>query len=184
MMLTTGCNATWIGQAQSIIATVVQIVNSILAAISLFGVKISPTVTQDITTATADITNELNVVGAGITEYEANPSPTLLSAILNGLTVAQENLTALLTNIQITNVAIQTKIGDIITLAINTVKELIVLIPSPTATMSELHAHYTRIKDYFNSAPEKKIKSAYNAILSAPTGDSAIDAVFAQLPKL
>lgn len=184
MLVTTSCSAAWIGEAQQIVTTVTTIISSIGAILGLFGAAVSPTVIGDITQASTDVNAELGTVGTLLTEYQAKPSTGLLSSILNALTVAQTNLTTLLANVQITNAALQTKIGAILTLAINAVKELISLVPVPTATMAELHAHYNRITDFFNSAPLKKLKGDYNTILSTPSGDPDVDAACAKLPKL
>lgn len=183
-LITTGCNPTWISEAQQIITTVVTIVGSITSILGLFGAAVSPTVVSDIDQVTTDVSSELTTVGPLITEYEATPSAGLLASIQNALMLAQSKLTALLSGVQITNPALQTKIGAVVTLAINTVKELIALIPAPTASMSELHAHYVSAKSFFGKSPAKKLKQDYNTILRTPSGDASVDAVFAGVKKL
>jgi len=187
MMITTGCTAAWIGEAQSIITTVTTIIGSIASILSLFGAAISPSVMADITTAATDIDNELATIGPLITQYETTPSPGTVSNIENVLTLVQGKIATLLSNIGITNPAVQTKIAAVLTLALNTVKELAALLPSTTTTATEhvsVTGTITKLKDYFDKAPVKKLKSDYNTILDTPTGDAEADAVFAKAKRL
>ena len=184
MMLTTGCSPTWVSEAQSIVTTLTTIIGSIGSILSLFGVAITPSVKTAITDVTTDVTNELAEVGPLITAYESQPSSTTWGSVTNALNTIKANLTNLLSGIGQLSAAMQTKIGAIITLAINAWDEIISLIPAPTATAAELHEHRARARVFFLSSPSKKLKTAYNTILDTPTGDAEADAVFAKVPRL
>jgi hypothetical protein len=184
MMVTTGCNPAWISEAQGIVTTVVTIIGSITSILGLFGAAVSPTVIADINQGAEDVNAELSTVGPLITQYEATPSTGILSSIVNALTIAQTKLTALLTGVQITNAALQTKIGEVITLALNALKEGLALIPAPNASKAQLEEHRIKAAVFFESSPAKKLKQAYNTILATPTHDAEVDAVFAKVKHL
>jgi hypothetical protein len=184
MLISTGCNPTWISEAQSIVTTLVTIISSISSILSLFGASISPGVTAAIDAVATDAENELAQVGPLITEYEATPSTGTLSSIVNALNAVESKLTGLLGGITGLSAAMQTKIGAIITLGINTVKELLSLIPAPASSSAEVEAHKVKALAFFEKGPSKKLKDAYNTILALPTGDPEADAVFAKVKHL
>jgi len=183
-MLTTGCSAAWVSEAQQLVQTIALIVGSITSILTAVGVKLSAALSTELNTIETDASNELTAIGPLLTEYAATPSATTLAKITNALNVVKGGLTTLLSGIAELSPAVQTKIAAIATLVINTVEEIFNLLPKSTASTLEAHIHFVKIGDFFNAGPVKKLKTAYNGILDAPSGDAAADAVFAKVPHL
>lgn len=184
MMVTTSCSAAWVTEANTLLTTLTTVFSSVLSILALAGVKVSSAVSATFNADVTEVENEITAVGPLITAYDSTRSTSALQSLTNALDLVKANAANLLSGITQLSAAWQTKIGAIITLGINTVEEIVTLLPKPTATVEDLHAHYHKAVLFFSKSPAQRLKDSYNTIIKTPTGDAEVDAVFAQVKTL
>jgi hypothetical protein len=184
MLFSTGCSANWATESTNLLTVMAGIFNSILNILTIAGVKVTSQLSATFNSDVTEVENEITAVAPLVTAYENTPSSGALSKLTTALNLIKTNSAGLLAGITQLSAAWQTKIGAIISLGVDTEEEITSLIPSPTATVADLHEHYAKAKLFFSKSPAKKLKDAYNTLIETPTGDAEVDAVFAQVHKL
>jgi hypothetical protein len=181
-LLVVGCGAlTWLTDAQNILPIVGNMVGLVLTLIatlsggSILPVAIATVVTEVITRALAGIKD----IEAMVAEYKSTPTTDKLSQIEAATKAIIDNLDSFLNDTlgTIANQALHEKIKAILTLVLNEVVAFASLLPA-------LHASAGQKISITVPLTSKAAKDAFNAILSTPSGDAAVDAALAQLKKL
>jgi len=105
-------------------------------------------------------------------EYKANPAATTLAKIQNVISDLNQNLPALLESAHLSNSMLTARIAAAVNLILTTVNSFAALIPQKLATTSQKTSATLPIA--------KDLKKQWNQRVCAPTGNSAMDAAFAQ----
>ena len=165
----TGCTASWVSEATSIINLLVPAITSILSILTAFGVPTGLT-----TTALASIQSWANQATAGlqtvanlIDQYnaaEATAKPGILTEIQTALSVITQNLATILPEVHVTDPATQAKIDAVIQAVSSEMQALINLVPAlkgEVTSHDELKALVAAVKS------PKEFRKEFNAAASA-----------------
>lgn len=165
----TGCTASWVSEATSIINLLVPAITSILSILTAFGVPTGLT-----TTALASIQSWANQATAGlqtvanlIDQYnaaEATAKPGILTEIQTALSVITQNLATILPEVHVTDPATQAKIDAVIQAVQSEMQALINLVPAlkgEVTSHDELKALVAAVKS------PSEFKAEFNKAASA-----------------
>jgi len=162
-----GCSTSWISVALKDLPVIVNIATTVatIVADALSGGVLSPAIAAIIQTAATAVNATLTVVSQLVSQYEANPTASIVTKIQDALMTVQSNLQAILNAAHIDNAALQATITGIIGLALSVVSALISILPvAPTPAPAAA-------KTVVIGAPKipsaGKLKSQANAILVA-----------------
>lgn len=167
--------AEWVKAAQEILPVVLPMVTNMVTAVSLLeGKTVSPTDLNTISQTANQVSTDLNLVGQLVNQYQSSPSPTTLSKINNTLVDVNTHLNALMPALHISDPATVQKISAIATLITSEVTSMEQILPivsgSPAHAMSHVAAPLSAAQ----------LKSRYDAIVTQPSPNTEVDAVFAK----
>jgi hypothetical protein len=182
--LCSGCGAlTWLTDAQNILPIVGNMVSLVLTLIAtlsggtILPVDIAATIAAVISKALAGIKD----IEAAVAEYKAtNPPPVgALQKIEAATQAVIDNLDGFLNDTlgSIVNQALHDKIKSLLTLVLNEVVAFASLLPA-------LHASAGQKLSITVPMTSNEAKAEWNKIVSTSSGDAAVDAALAALPKL
>jgi len=171
----TGCSAQWINLALQDLPILTQMALNIATLVSTLasGQQASAADTAVIENISAQAGRDLNLLQSLYSEYKANPSSTTLQKIQNVISDLNQNLPALLQSAHIGNPVLSARITAAINLILTTVNSFAALMPQTSASTSQK----------VSTLPPpgaKDLKKLWNQQVCAPTGNSAMDAAFAQ----
>jgi hypothetical protein len=173
-----GCNLpAWISTAQSILPIAGQMAAAVLALVAAFSGSTDSGAITTLSTVVSAAAKALTDIQAMVTEYASNPSTTLLGDIENGIKAVSDNIAPFLADTGIKNSALSAKVVAILQLLMTEVTSLASIMPLLKATAGQTLS----VTIPFDA---KQFKQAYNEIVDKPTGDVAVDAALAKLPRL
>lgn len=162
-----GCSTSWIDVALKDLPVIVSIATTVatIVADALSGGVLSPAIAAIIQTAATAVSAALSVVSQLVTQYEANPSASIVTKIQDALATVQANLQSILNAAHIDNPALQATITGIIGLALSVVSALISILPAPAPVSAKAAKTMTVGAAKIPSASQ--LRSQANAILAA-----------------
>ena len=174
-----GCSiATWIADANQIIPIAASMAAAILQLIgALGGTAISAAAMDTLNKVMTDIEGGLKSISDMVAEYQANPSTTLLAQIEEGTKAVIDNVGNFLANTGIEDAATQKKITAILQLILTEVTSFQSLLPVLKANPGDKF-------EIIVPMSTKQAKAAFNAILSEPSGNPAVDAALAKIHRM
>ncbi len=170
----TGCSAQWINLALQDLPVLTQMALNVATLVSTLasGKQASSADVALIQNISAQASRDLNLLQTLYSEYKATPSATTLAKIQSVLSDLNQNLPALLESAHLSNPTLPARIAAAVNLILTTVNSLAALIPQKSpATSQKAQATLPIAKD---------LKKQWNQLVCAPTGNSAMDAAFAQ----
>jgi hypothetical protein len=171
----TGCSAQWINLALQDLPVLTQMALNIATLVSTLasGQQASAADAAVIQNISAQASRDLNLLQALYSEYKINPSGTTLQKIQNVISDLNQNLPALLQSAHIGNPVLSARITAAVNLILTTVSSFAALMPqaAPSTAQKSPAAPPPSAKD---------LKKQWNQQVCAPTGNSAMDAAFAQ----
>ena len=171
----TGCSAQWINLALQDLPVLTQMALNIATLVTTLasGQQASAADTAVIQNISVQASRELNLLQSLYSEYKANPSATTLQKIQNVISDLNQNLPALVQSAHIGNPVLSARITAAVNLILTTVSSFAALIPQGAPSTAEKAP---------SAAPPsaKDLKKQWNQQVCAPTGNSAMDAAFAQ----
>jgi hypothetical protein len=179
--LCSGCGAlTWLTDAGNILPIVGTMITGILTLVGgLTGATLPAAIATIVVGVISAALKGVADIEAMVNEYKQNPSPTLLGSIEAGVKAVTDNINQFLTDTlgTIANTALQGKLKAILALVLTEIEAFASLLPALKVKAGQ---------NLTVTVPmtSKESKAAYNAIITAPTGDHAVDAMLAKLPKL
>ena len=171
---TTGCTSQWVNVAVQDLPVLTQMALNIATLVSTLaaGKQASTADVAVIQNISAQASRDLNLLQSLYNEYKATPNNTTLQKIQNIISGLNQNLPALLQAAHISNPILSVRVSAAINLIISTVNSVASLMPqSSAATSRKLHAlPLLRAND---------LKKQWNLQVCSPSGNSVMDAAFA-----
>jgi len=180
-MLITGCAVpTWLTDATNLLPVLISGAASLLSFIAaISGQTIPAAALAEITTIANDVETELKVVEELIGEYNTTPNETVLQKIDAAAKLVVANLSKLLAVDGLPD-AVNSKVQSIAQLLLTQFEAWLSLLPAVNAATAVAGARIT----ITIPSTKKDLKSQFNAILDAPTGDAAVDAALQKTKRL
>jgi hypothetical protein len=171
----TGCSAQWINVALQDLPVLTQMALNIATLISTLasGQQVSAADTAVIQNISAQASRDLNLLQSLYSEYKADASKSTLQKIQNVISDLNQNLPALLQAAHIGSPLLAARITAAVNLILTTVNSFAALMPRASAPTAQ-RAPTTP------PPSAKDLKRQWNQQVCAPTGNSAMDAAFAQ----
>lgn len=165
----------WVKTAQEILPVVLPMVTNLVTAVSLLeGKTVSAADLNTITQSANQVSNDLNLVGQLIDQYQSSPSTTTVEKINTTLAEVNTNLNNLLPALHISDPATVQKITAIVTLVSSEVSSLEQVLP--LVSSGNLTARQRTVSAPMNAS---ELKKQYNAIVTQPTANSQVNHAFA-----
>lgn len=181
VLLTAACNASWITEANSIVAAMIPAALNILALIAAFsGSTVTPTAVAEVEAVGTKIQNGLTLLGELISSYTAANATTVLGEINAAIADVKANLAQILPLLNVTDPATLAKINAVIGVVeaeLQSLEALIPLIQTPPASTEEFKAAIASSK----LLTAKQFHVAFVKAFTAPTGDVHVDEVVAKV---
>jgi len=173
-----GCGAAqWIKVAEQILPVVLPMVTSLVTAVSLLqGKTISSPDLTTITQVANQVSNDLNLVGQLINEYDASPNVTTVQKIQTALGDVHANLNGLLPALHSSDPATVQKISAVVTLIGAEVDSLAQLLP--VISSGKLQARKGPIAVPLGPS---QLKQEFNAVVTQPTANAEVNQAFAKI---
>jgi len=171
----TGCSAQWINIALQDLPVLTQMALNVATLVSTLaaGKQASAADVAVIQNISAQASRDLNLLQTLYSNYKANPSGTTLQKIQDVVSDLNQNLPTLLESAHISNAMLSARITAAVNLILSTVNSFAALMPQKSPTTSQ--------KIQAGPLPHtKELKKQWNQQVCAPTGNSAMDAAFAQ----
>jgi hypothetical protein len=172
----TACSASWVTQAEAIVQVLLPAATNILTLVSVFnGKAVDPGVVTDMAKASTEVNADLNQLAALMDDYGALPDKqkaTQLDKINAVLALAQQHASDLMAAAHIKDPALQAKVNAIIGLVISELQSMEQLIPVVQG------GNATRLSKAARAHPPlaaAQLKNAFNATISAPSGNADVD---------
>ena len=174
---------TWLSDATNILPIVANMVSLVLTLIAtLSGGTILPVdVAAAVSAIIAKVLAGIKDIQAAVEEYKSTTPPPVgaLAKIKAATQAVIDHLDAFLNDTlgSIVNQALHGKISDLLTLVLQEVLAFSSLLPALNASAGQKLTIVVPMTS-------KEAKAAWNNIISEPSGDAAVDAALAALPKL
>lgn len=175
VLLTTGCDTSWIQKAVDDIPTISNIVGSILSIVALGNPALSPEIAALINVALQAAAAGLTLLQTLITDYKASKDSSVLTKIDAALMDVQTHLSDVLQAAHIKDAALQATIATGISLALSVLGAIALLIPEQISSKRDaaLAVGVSRVKAR-SSMPQKvtvtdstTIKVLYNVVAAS-----------------
>jgi hypothetical protein len=173
----TGCSAQWVNLALQDLPVLTSMALNIATLVSTLasGQQASAADTAVIQNISVQASRDLNLLQSLYGEYKANPNATTMQKIQSVISDLNQNLPALLESAHIANPVLSARITAAVNLILTTVNSFAALMPQTSASPA------TSEKARARALPRAKdLKKQWNQQICAPTGNPALDAVFAQ----
>ena len=170
LVMSVACNTSWISQATSIIAVLEPAaVNIITLVAALQGHTVSAADLNTITAATNEANADFKLIGDLLAQYNSANAASTIDKINVALNDAKTHLSGILTALHISDPATIAKISAVIGVVIAEIQSLAALIPvvKGQTTMKAAHVPYPLDAHQF--------KAAFNAVMTAPTPNLAVN---------
>ncbi len=167
--------AQWIKTAQEILPVVLPMVTNLVTAAGLLqGKTVSATDLDTITRTANEVSNDLNLAGQLVSQYQSSPNPTTIGKINVVLGEVQSNLSGLLPALRISDSATTQKISAVVMLInseVSSIQQLLPIVSGGKATARPGAGAVPLSAD--------KLKEKFNAIVNQPTNNPAVNQAFA-----
>ncbi|HLI30101.1 MAG TPA: hypothetical protein VKV79_03245 [Terriglobia bacterium] len=172
-----GCGvAQWVKLAQQILPVVLPMVTNLVTAVSLLEGKTISSPDLSIITQTANqVSNDLNLVGQLINQYDSSPNVTTVQKIQTALQDVHSNLNGLLPALHINDPATVQKISAVVTLIGTEVDSLAQLLPVISSGKLQVRKGPLTLP-----LGPKQLKQEFNAVVTQPTANANVNQVFAK----
>jgi|SRR5579875_2115604 hypothetical protein len=169
-----GCDtAQWIKTAQEILPVVLPMVTNLVTAAGLLQGKTVSAVDLDTITRTANVvSNDLNLAGQLVSQYQSSPDPTTIGKINVVLGEVQSNLSGLLPALHISDSATAQKISAVVMLINSEVSSIQQILPIVSGGKVTARPATTPLS-------ANKLKEKFNAIVNQPTNNPVVNQAFA-----
>lgn len=161
-LLLSGCTASWVGEASSIVALLGPAISAALEILAAFGLGIPSAVATAFTTWEQTAQTALSQIATLINQYNAaaaTAKPGILTQIQTLVTAVSNDLTTLLPTLHITDPATQAKVIAVFDAILGELKGLIALVPAVQAAVA-MPDHVEAMAHIANAAKVAKLKSA------------------------
>jgi len=185
-LMWTACSTAWITQAEEIVAALIPAAANLITLITaLQGKGVSAQDLQTIQSSSVQAQTDLQLINSLITQYQqaadAATQASLLTKILAAIATVQSNLSALLPALHISDAATQAKVTAVIGLILSEMQSLEAIVPLVHAGASAAEASAAvRTGKVKPPLPAGKFRASYNAIMTAKTGNAALDGAAAK----
>lgn len=171
-----GCGvAQWVKVAEQILPVVLPMVTNMVTAVTLLeGRTVSVSDLNTITKTANQVSADLNLAGQLVSQYQASPNATTIGKINAALADVNANLSALLPALHITDQATTQKVTAIVMLISSEVNSIERILPMVTGSPTKAKAGGVGSGLLSGS----QLKNEFNAIVSAPTTNSAVNTAF------
>lgn len=183
-----GCSAAWLGAVSALLPTLESAVSAVIAFVmALEGKTISAEISSKVQQIGADIKAEIANVQTLIADYKNAASTGLLSQIQAVFQGIIDNLSSILTNVQVSDQTTVGKVTQLVGLAVSASQAIIALIPlvmsklASGASKEELEAEDKLAASNVN-ALNNGLKASYVRIVTAETTNSDVNTALASLP--
>jgi hypothetical protein len=185
-MILTACSTAWIAEAEQIVAALIPAAaNLITLIVAVQGKGVSTADLQLIQNSSAQAQTDLQLIGTLITQYQqavdAATQATLLTKIQTAIATVQSNLSGLLAALHISDAATEAKVTAVIGLILSEVQSLAAIIPlvhsSSSTEQVSVALETGKIKAPLTAS---QFRRSYNAIMTAKTGNAALDGASAK----
>jgi hypothetical protein len=170
------CSTSWITQAEAIVQVLLPAATNILTLVSVFsGKSVDSNVVTDMAKISAEVNADLNQLASLISDYGALPESqkaTQLDKISAVLSLAQQHVSNLMAAAHIKDPALQAKVNAAIELVISELRSIEQLIP---IVQEGNRVKSSRVAHAHPPLAAAQLKSAFNATISAPTGNADLD---------
>ncbi len=167
--------AQWVQTAEQILPVVLPMVTNLITAVSLLeGKTVSAADLNTITRTATEVSNDLNLAGQLVNQYQSSPNATTVQKINAALSDVTTNLNALLPALQISDPATVQKITAVVTLISSEVSSIQQILP--VVQSGKLTAKRVTASGLLNAG---ELKKQYNTIVTAPTANPAVTQAFA-----
>ena len=171
--------ATFVSMGLNLIGTVLPTIPGILAAFgNLTGKTITPAQVAQLTAVFQGVGDLFTQAETALNAFNANNDPTLIAKIQDILGQIKTKLSAVLTDIQIKDVATVSKITSIVNSFIDLANNVLTILP--TIVNGKLQARkvsHARVQ----AATAEAWAPRFNRAVGAPTGSTDVDAAFANV---
>lgn len=180
MLVCTSCSASWVGEAEQIVAALIPATANLLALIAtLEGKDVSAADLATIQTTGLQAEADLQLVKSLISEYEkadATAQPGLLSQIQGALATVQSNLNGLLPALHMEDAATAAKESAVIGVLISEAQSMAAIVPLVSASrFPALESAVERRASRIAPLTAEQFVSSYNATMTAKTGNAELD---------
>jgi len=171
---TTGCTSQWVNVAVQDLPVLTQMALNIATLVSTLaaGKQASTGDVAVIQNISAQASRDLNLLQSLYNEYKASPNNTTLQKIQNVIFGLNQNLPALLQAAHISNPTLSARVSAAVNLIISTVNSVASLMPQSSAATSRKLQAMPLLR-------EKDLKKQWNLQVCSPSGNSVMDAAFA-----
>jgi hypothetical protein len=171
------CSTSWITQAEAIVQVLLPAATNVLTLISVFsGKSVDPEVVADVAKASAEVNSDLRQLATLIRDYTALPESqkaTQLDKINAVLALAQQHASDLMRAAHVKDQALQVKVSAVIGLVISELQSIEQLIPIVRGGNRATVSRAVKVPPL----AAKSLKNAFNATMSAPSGNTDLDQV-------
>jgi len=171
---TTGCTSQWVNVAVQDLPVLTQMALNIATLVSTLaaGKQASTGDVAVIQNISAQASRDLNLLQSLYNEYKASPNNTTLQKIQNVISGLNQNLPALLQAAHISNPTLSARVSAAVNLIISTVNSVASLMPQTSAATSRKLQAMPLLR-------AKDLKKQWNLQVCSPSGNSVMDAAFA-----
>ena len=174
-IVATGCSAQWINTALQDLPVLTQMALNIATLVTTLasGQQASTADVAVIQNISAQASRDLNLLQTLFNEYKSSPSATTLQKIQSTISDLNQNLPAVLQSAHISNPTLSARITAGVNLILTTVNSFASLMPQTSMPASRKAQTGSQLR-------AQDLKKQWNQQVCAPTGNSALDAAFAQ----
>lgn len=176
-----------IAEISNMLPAIGQLATVIVTFIAGLGGAVSPEAQKAVAEANAAIQASLTEAGSLLKTWTQSTSTTVLGKVTDILTAAGNAISGFTSGLGL-SAAAQQKVNEFAGLFLTAVQGVLAIIPAfapkvASANPREL-LHLDRTGAAQIKALHQSLQAQYAEIVSTPTGDAAVDAVLAALPKL
>lgn len=174
-LTTTGCSTQWINTALQDLPVLTQMALNLahLVTVLASGQQASAAEAAVIQNISVQASRDLNLLQSLCADYKASRDAATLQRIQEVISGLNRNLPALLQSAHIANPILSARVAAAVNLILSTINSLAALMPQNAPVTSQRAAQA-------QVASANDLKRLWNQQMCAPTGNSALDAAFAQ----
>jgi hypothetical protein len=184
MLFATGCGST-ISQIGNLLPAIGTLLSAVVAFITGLSTSLPATVQNDIKIISEAADTGIVEAESLLKSWTQSTSTTILGKVGDILNSVLGSLNSMLGDLGLTGSAAQ-KVQELVGLAVTAIEGVLSLIPM-FGNAAKASPHALGVMDKAGASQVKALhehlKASYAEIVGTPTGDAAVDAALAQLPK-
>jgi hypothetical protein len=184
MLILMACSTAWIGEAEKIVAALIPATANILALVGTLRGNIPTEELQTVQNAGAQAGADLQSMQSLIVQYEkadAAAQPGLLSQIQAALSAVQVSLNGILPAMHIKDAATEAKVTGVVGILLEEVQAMADIVPLENAGAPSMMSVAAREVKKKTRRSANEFAGAYNAAMTAKTGNEELDRATAGL---